>query len=50
VKESEMLRAFASDLRKEASRLDVVRQEKAASVLVAASGFGMLQRKLRGIS
>lgn len=41
-----MLRTIAGDLRKEATRRDQVRREKAASVLVAASGFGLLGRKL----
>jgi hypothetical protein len=44
-----MLRALAADLRKEAARRDRVRQEKAATVLVAASGLGLLGRKL-GVS
>jgi hypothetical protein len=41
-----MLRTIASDLRKEATRRDRVRREKAATILVAASGLGLLSRKL----
>lgn len=44
-----MLRAIAADLRKEAARREQVRREKAASLLVAASGLGLLGRKL-GVS
>lgn len=43
-----MLRSLASDLRTEATKRAEVRRDKAASVLVAAAGFGMLQRKLGG--
>lgn len=41
-----MLRALAADLRKEAARRESVKREKTASVLVAASGLGLLSRKL----
>lgn len=41
-----MLRAIAADLRKEGARREQIRREKAASVLVAASGLGLLARKL----
>lgn len=43
-----MLRALADDLRSEAVKRAELRRAKAASVLVAAAGFGMLQKKLGG--
>jgi hypothetical protein len=46
MKDSEMLRQIASDLRAEAVKRAEVRRDKAASVLVAATGFGLLGRKL----
>lgn len=49
MKNSEMLRQLASDLRVEAVKRAEVRREKAASVLIAATGFRMLGRKL-GVS
>jgi hypothetical protein len=48
MKESEMLRALAKDLRSEAVKRAEVRREKAAATLVAAAGLGMLRRKLGG--
>lgn len=44
--ESEMLRVIANSLRTEAVKRADVRRGKAASVLVAAAGFGLLARKL----
>lgn len=41
-----MLRALAADLRNEGARRDIVRREKAAALIVAASGLGLLGRKL----
>lgn len=41
-----MLRSIAADLRKEAARRDDARRVKRASVLVAASGLGLLGKKL----
>lgn len=41
-----MLRALAQDLRAEHVRREDVRRAKAAGVLVAAAGLGMLARKL----
>lgn len=41
-----MLRAIAADLRQEGMRRDNVRREKAATLIVAASGLGLLSRKL----
>jgi hypothetical protein len=49
MKMSEMFRTLADDLRKEASRASELRREKAAAVLVASTGFGVLSRKL-GVS
>ncbi len=43
-----MLRAIANDLRTEATKRAEVHRAKAASVLVAAAGLGMLRRKLEG--
>lgn len=43
-----MLRTLAKDLRAEAGRRAEVSRAKAASVLVAAAGLGMLARKLGG--
>ena len=49
MKEAEMLRAIAQDLREEAVKRAEHRRTKAACVLVAASGLNMLSRKL-GVS
>jgi hypothetical protein len=43
-----MFRSLAKDLRAEATRRAEVSRDKAASVLVAAAGLGMLARKLGG--
>lgn len=43
-----MLRSIANDLRVEATRRAEERRAKAAGVLVAAAGLGMLRRKLGG--
>lgn len=43
-----MLRTIANDLREQGSKQAQIRKEKAASVLVAAAGFGMLRAKLGG--
>jgi hypothetical protein len=43
-----MLRTIANDLRTQGSKQAQIRKEKAASVLVAAAGFGMLRSKLGG--
>lgn len=43
-----MLRSLASDLRTEAVKRAELRQLKAANVLVAAAGLGLLKRKLGG--
>jgi hypothetical protein len=43
-----MLRSLANDLREQATKRAEVRKTKAASVLVAAAGFGMLRSKLGG--
>ena len=43
-----MLRTIATDLRTQGSKQADVRKAKAASVLVAAAGFGMLRSKLGG--
>lgn len=43
-----MLRALATDLRAEAQRRAKIGRDKAAGVLVAAAGLGMLARKLGG--
>lgn len=43
-----MLRTIANDLRTQGSKLAEDRKVKAASVLVAAAGFGMLRSKLGG--
>jgi len=43
---SEMFRSLADGLRKEAQRSVEVRRDKAAAVLVAANGLGVLSRKL----
>jgi len=48
VKPQDMFRALAADLRKEAQRQSEIRRDKAAGVLVAAAGLGMLARKLGG--
>jgi hypothetical protein len=48
VKDSEMLRTIANDLRVQGSKLADIRKIKAASVLVAAAGFGVLRSKLGG--
>jgi hypothetical protein len=48
MKESEMLRTLAKDLRTEATKRAEVHRTKAAATLVAAAGFGMLRRKLGG--
>jgi hypothetical protein len=48
MKESEMLRALAKDLRAEAVKRAEVQRTKAAATLVAAAGLGMLRRKLGG--
>lgn len=44
-----MLRTIANDLRVEATKRADARRAKAACVLVAASGLGLLSRKL-GVS
>jgi hypothetical protein len=43
-----MLRSIANDLRTQGSKQAEIRKVKAASVLVAAAGFGMLRAKLGG--
>jgi len=43
-----MLRALANDLRVQATKRAEMRQGKAASILVAATGLGMLRSKLGG--
>jgi hypothetical protein len=43
-----MLRSIANDLRVQGSKHAEERKVKAASVLVAAAGFGMLRSKLGG--
>lgn len=43
---SDMLREIANDLRVEATKRAAARREKAAMVLVAASGLGLLRKKL----
>lgn len=48
MKEAEMLRSLAKDLRVEATKRAAARRDKAAAVLVAATGLGMLRRKLGG--
>ena len=49
MKTSEMLRSLASDLRVEATKRADVRRAKAATVLVAATGLGILRAKLGGL-
>ena len=49
MKESEMLRSIANDLRTQGSKQAEIRKEKAATVLVAAAGFGTLRSKLGGL-
>lgn len=48
MRESEMLRAIAKDLRVEATKRAEDHRVKAAATLVAAAGLGMLRRKLGG--
>ena len=43
-----MLRSIAKDLRMQGSKQAEVRKTKAAHVLVAAAGLGMLRAKLGG--
>jgi len=43
-----MLRTIANDLRTQGSKMAEDRKVKAAGVLVAAAGFGMLRSKLGG--
>jgi hypothetical protein len=44
-----MLRTIAKDLRTQGAKQAEVRQAKAASVLIAATGFGLLRSKLGGV-
>jgi len=44
-----MLRTIANDLRTQGSKQAEVRKTKAAHVLVATAGFGMLRAKLGGV-
>lgn len=48
MKESEMLRALAKDVRAQAVKQADDRRNTAATTLVAAAGLGMLARKLGG--
>lgn len=48
MKESEMLRKIANDLRIQGVQRADARKVKTASVLVAAAGLGMLRAKLGG--
>jgi len=43
-----MLRSIANDLREQGTKQAETRKVKAASILVAATGFGMLRAKLGG--
>jgi hypothetical protein len=43
-----MLRSLANDLREQATKRAETHKAKAASVLVAAAGLGMLRSKLGG--
>lgn len=45
--DSTALRKLASDLRVEADRRDAARNEKAAHVIKAAAGLGLLQLSMR---
>jgi hypothetical protein len=49
MKEPEMLRALARDVRAQAVKQAEDRRNTAAATLVAATGLGMLTRKLGGI-
>lgn len=48
MKSSEMLRSLASELRTEATKRAEARRAKAANVLIAATGLGLLRAKLGG--
>lgn len=46
---SDLLRTIAKDLRVQSNKQADDRKTKAAHVLVAAAGFGMLRHKLGGV-